>query len=383
MAVKGQAPPWQFVSAVLVGSALIISLQNEPVLGVISSTLTVVIYGLGLYLRQRSSGISLSTPVKSSPYVVGFIFTLVAVFNVLLEGGALRTSGPEALGVLLGQVGVAMATTATGLVLRQVLVLADPQERDAAEVYETLLEQVRHHWAEFAEIERSFVTLLDEFVATRQDMFEAETKASRRFSQALSAGRDEHIAASRKHLRATDQLIEDIIKAHASLTTETKQMTSKTGQQTKNLSESMHALISKVKDGGAQIEDNLAQLSKALNRGGSHLSTFADRIKNTASATEEVGARLVEAASDFGTGAQAASEQIRGMKEDLQRISGELGAMPSMIESSLAAIGARAEAVDRSLADRLAKLALEIASVQEILDDTIKALRHKLTRELG
>ena len=89
-------------------------------------------YTWALWVSQATYFVSHSPGTKTSPYILGFLLTLSALFILFLRGGDNLVSGDIDINMLLGQVGAAIMTTAVGLAARQILIATDSAEEQAA-----------------------------------------------------------------------------------------------------------------------------------------------------------------------------------------------------------------------------------------------------------
>ena len=126
---------WLFFAALVLGLAAIVTDWGSIWAWVLLPSAPIVAYSLALWVSQATYFVSHSPGIKTSPYILGFLLTLIALFNLFLRGGADLVSGDIDLNLLLGQVGAAIMTTAVGLVSRQILITTDPAEEQQQQVF--------------------------------------------------------------------------------------------------------------------------------------------------------------------------------------------------------------------------------------------------------
>lgn len=177
-----------FFAALVVGSALIIANWASLWAWVVLPAIPVVLYSAALCVSQAHFLVSHSWAIKSSPYILGFTLTLVALFNLFVRGGAELVDGTIDHDLFLGQVGAALTTTAVGLLARQVLITHDVQEEDQHQVFQSIASQLRKNTRDFDSAQRQLVSLIQEFVATREELFSQEEQAFERFLAGLESG---------------------------------------------------------------------------------------------------------------------------------------------------------------------------------------------------
>ena len=161
---------WLFFAALVLGIAAIVTDWGSIWAWVLLPSAPIVAYSLALWVSQATYFVSHSPGIKTSPYILGFLLTLVALFNLFLRGGADLVSGDIDLDLLLGQVGAAVMTTAVGLVSRQILITTDPAE-EQQQVFQSLAGELRRNASEFDSAQRKLVSLIQEFVGAREELF--------------------------------------------------------------------------------------------------------------------------------------------------------------------------------------------------------------------
>ena len=144
----------------------------------------VLAYGGVLLYAEKALLVSHSETTKNSPYFLGFLLTLIALFAVFY------TRPPEradlAWGFLVRQLGSALLTTIVGLAVRQSLFAYAPAQQEEDKFFRTIEEELRRSASQFRKTQDDFVQLLQEFIATREVLFSEEEKASRRYVENLT-----------------------------------------------------------------------------------------------------------------------------------------------------------------------------------------------------
>src|SRR6266487_45382 len=97
----------------------------------------VIVYGALLYIAQAFFLVSLDETVKDSPYFLGFLLTLSAIFKALGLASGLSSSG-GGQSSLLQAAGEAILPTLVGLFMRQALLSRDPAEDVRQAVFQSL-----------------------------------------------------------------------------------------------------------------------------------------------------------------------------------------------------------------------------------------------------
>ena len=177
-----------FFVALVAGVVLILWPWGSLLAWVVLPLLPVLLYSVALYVSQTKFLVSHSAAVKSSPYILGFTLTLAALFNLFWRGGADLVDGTIDQDLFLGQIGAAIATTAVGLIARQVLFTHDAVEEDQDRIFRSLASELRRNAKDFDLAQRQLVSLLKEFVATREQLFSLEEQAHQRFLSGLESG---------------------------------------------------------------------------------------------------------------------------------------------------------------------------------------------------
>jgi hypothetical protein len=136
-----------FSGCLLAGSMLIFIEWGKPV----TPSLPVVAYGLVLFYCQTHLYVQFNATTKDSPYFLGFLLTLIALFQILSSDLG-ESIGRE---FMVREVGAAVLTTVCGLFMRQLLLSRDPSEEAHDRVLQTLAEEIRRDTVEFHRAQNS------------------------------------------------------------------------------------------------------------------------------------------------------------------------------------------------------------------------------------
>ena len=177
-----------FFVALAAGVSLIVADWASLWAWIILPVVPVVFYGIALWVSQAHFLVSHSSAVKSSPYILGFTLTLIALFNLFIRGGADLVDGTIDEDLFLGQVGAAVATTAVGLLARQILITHDVDEEEQHQVFRSIAGQLRKNARDFEMAQRQLVFLIQDFVAAREELFSKEEQAFEKFLSGLESG---------------------------------------------------------------------------------------------------------------------------------------------------------------------------------------------------
>ena len=171
-------------SGTLAAGICAISIDNTAVRLAVP-TLLLALYGVLLWTSQTRFHVSHSYEVKTSPYILGFILTLVALFLLFWRFGSAITSGSGDADLIVSHAGTAILTTVVGLFLRQLLIASDPDEHRQDEVFQSLSQTLREHASEFDRGQKALVVLIKEFVGTREELFSREEDAFQKYISQL------------------------------------------------------------------------------------------------------------------------------------------------------------------------------------------------------
>ena len=277
-----------FLAALIAGILLILPNWGAVWAWVLMPVIPVVLYSAALYASQVRFLVSHTSAVKSSPYILGFTLTLLALFNLFLSGGAALLDGTIDQDLLLGQIGAAIATTAFGLLARQVLITHDAQEEVQHQVFSSLASELRRNAKDFDSAQRQLVSLIKEFVATREELFSREEQALERFLGGLESGSQiltKIQTTYPKRLRAaletfgTDVAALDKAVNHTTRTLAELCTTVKSGNQ--EVQESTSALLNQLSESSRKWGDASQAAMGALEASRSALRAREDGIGHT------------------------------------------------------------------------------------------------------
>ena len=155
---------------------------------VILPVVPVLLYSIALWVSQHFYLVSHSPAIANSPYILGFMLTLVALLDLFLRGGTSIVDGEIDQDLVLGRVGAAVATTAVGLLSRQVLITNNIQLEDQDQVFQSLARQLKKNARDFQSAQKQLVALIQEFVEAREELFSKEEQAYAKFLDDLDRG---------------------------------------------------------------------------------------------------------------------------------------------------------------------------------------------------
>ncbi len=169
-----------FAVAGVLSAVAIFAGVGQPML----PSLPLAAYGLLLLYVQKSDMVRLGGTVKDSPYFLGFILTLIALFRVLY--GLDLSKGLQTQGATFAsQVGGAILTTGVGLFFRQMLISIDRSEDDTDAEFHRLADQIRRDTVEFHQAQELLAKFILEFVKTREENFTREQRAFKKYIDRL------------------------------------------------------------------------------------------------------------------------------------------------------------------------------------------------------
>ena len=351
---------WLFFAALVLGLAAIVTDWGSIWAWVLLPSAPIVAYSWALWVSQTTYFVSHSPGIKTSPYILGFLLTLIALFSLFLRGGADLVSGNIDLDVLMGQVGAAIMTTAVGLVSRQVLVTTDPAEQHQQQVFQSLAGDLRRNASEFDSAQRKLVSLIQEFVGAREELFSREELAFQKFLGGLERGSQiltevettypkrlqSALSAMNKHVQALDQAVGDATRHVTDLSAAAKEGS----DGITNTGTRVEELLSK----SAQQWD---QASRSLT---SALTTSAGSLKQAAD----------EAA--------ALQSQLSGTQEALRSIVQNLKLLPEQARQAVEKIGSESKSAHDDVASLLSNLIQDAKAMNDVMDEVTTLLTRRV-----
>ena len=351
---------WLFFAALVIGLAAIVTDWGSIWAWVLLPSAPIVAYSLALWVSQATYFVSHSPGIKTSPYILGFLLTLIALFNLFLRGGADLVSGDIDLDLLLGQVGAAIMTTAVGLVSRQILITTDPAEEQQQQVFQSLAGELRRNASEFDSAQRKLVSLIQEFVGAREELFSREELAFEKFLGGLERGSQiltevettypkrlqSALSAMNKHVQALDQAVGDATRHVADLCAAAKEGS----DGITNTGNRVEELLSK----SAQQWD---QASRSLT---SALTTSAGSMKQAVDETA------------------ALQSQLSGTQEALRSIVENLKLLPEQTRQVVERIGSESKSAHDDVASLLSNLIQDAKAMNAVVDEVTTLLTKRV-----
>src|SRR3989442_1518324 len=209
-----------FAAGLAVGVAAIWFSQSPWI-----SALPVLVYGGGLLRAQTAHFVSLDESVKDSPYFLGFLLTLVALFKALTVAAtqlAAVSSGSSSDSsnlsrILLSAAATAILPTVAGLFMRQALLARDPSEDAREAVFESLAEELRKHTVAFSSSQKQLIRMIDEFVRTRRDQLTSEEGAAAAYVKHLETATHQLSTLAHSLANGTSAVHDELTRAAKTL----------------------------------------------------------------------------------------------------------------------------------------------------------------------
>ena len=361
-----------FVVALAAGALLVWKNWFQPW----GYVLPVFVYGGLLAYVQRSLYVEIDPTVKDSPYFLGFMLTLFGLAGIFLSLEE-SEAGQVAIGPIVGEAGAALMATVLGLFMRQLLLAVDPgsEERDA--VFRSLARQVRESTVEFHREQEKFVSLVREFVKSREKWFTREEKAFGLYVERLEAG-GELLGRLETDFPARITSLVGELEASATRISATTKVTSdefsswreeigkQIKQEGKAYSERLKKAGEAVEKSRSAVDDELSTLLKSLKVTVGQFATYSSKINSQLASQATSAHELVTALGLITTKAQQAKVELQSLA-DQARKSGK-----SLAESGQLA----RKTLDKSWNE----ISKDVAAIDQVLDDLSSILTERLRK---
>jgi len=196
-----------------------------------STSLIVVFYTFILLITQNYYQLSLSQNAQDSPYILGFLFTLISIYYSFSSLSVLNTEeSSKVVKLIFSNFGVALFTTIAGLIGRHVLKSYDPDLKRKKDRLEDMMETLQDGADKFIQSHENFLSLIDRFNNTYSDILDEEESVSIKHIEKLS----EVIEKLNSLEVRFPQGIDDLLTQIDTLSNEMRKISSKTLPDTKN-----------------------------------------------------------------------------------------------------------------------------------------------------
>ena len=258
-------------------------------------------------MSQAHFLVSHSSAVKSSPYILGFTLTLMALFNLFIRGGADLVNGTVDQDLFLGQVGAAVATTAVGLLARQFLITHDVQEEEQHQVFRSIANQLRKNARDFDSAQRQLVSLIQEFVATREELFSKEEQAFEKFLSGLESGSQILTEIETTYPKRLRSALDSVGSHLAEL-----------GELVAESSQNLRILTTTTKDGNQEVRDSV--------------STIVNQLSESSGQWEKASDGAIDALDSSRRALQERSTSLSELQQQFEGISASIDAATRSLE---------------------------------------------------
>lgn len=353
---------WLFLVALLFGTAMVLFDWGSILAWVLLPTIPIVVYSLALGASQVRYSVSHTPEIKTSPYILGFLLTLIALFGLFLRGGEDLISGDIDRNIMVGQIGAAIMTTAVGLVCRQVLITTDPAHDQREKVFRSLAGDLRRNATDFEMAQKRLVSLITEFVSTREELFEKEEQAFRKFMDGLERGSQiltEIETTYPKRLQAS------LATFHKNINTLDKAV----GEAVKNVGD----LSVAAKDGS----DGIVSTGKTVEELLSQSAQQWDQASRDLAVTLTSSTESLKLAADESLAVQ---NGLGDIQEAMQAVVQQLQLLPEQTSQIVQSIGMESTAAHENVASLVSNLLQDVKAVDAVMDEVTTLLTKHVER---
>jgi len=352
-----------FLVAFLLGSFAVLANWGSLLAWTILPTVPIIAYSFVLWTSQVHYSVSHGHEIKTSPYILGFLLTLVSLFGLFRKIGLDPLSRDiDDLELLVGQVGAALATTAVGLVSRQILITTDPAENQREKIFQSLAGDLRQNANEFDSAQRKLVSLIQEFVSSREELFSREEQAFQKFLDGLERGSQilteiettypqrlqETLSTFDKHLVTLDKTVSDAGQSVGDLCAAARERSEDLARTGRNVEEHMSESVQHWDDASRSLTTALNTSAESLKLATGEAVTLQSELKDTQGA-------------------------VRVIVEQLQLL-------PEQVGQVVQNIGVETTAANENTASLLSGLLQDVKAVDKIVDEVTELLTKQVER---
>ncbi len=319
----------------------------------------VIVYGALLYIAQAFFLVSLDETVKDSPYFLGFLLTLSAIFKALGLASGLSSSG-GGQSSLLQAAGEAILPTLVGLFMRQALLSRDPAEDVRQAVFQSLAQELKEHSSAFVGSQRQLVRLIDDFVTTRREQLGAEERAIAAYVAGL-----EKSTEVLGELGAT--VASDVRDIHKQLVDSATSLREKLDESASTASAASKRLANSIDQGMgvaiASLETNTTAVAD-------HLHSLVSRLASTHQEFNSLTSGLVtynEGLQSIGTAASASAAELSRLPDRLASLTAE--AASGLRDSLTQVTKGNAE-----VAEKIQRIASDLTELDNVFEELVQLL---------
>lgn len=288
------------------------------------------------------------------------MLTLVALLDLFLRSGTSIVNGEIDPDLFLGRVGAAVATTAVGLLSRQILATHNVQLGDQDQVFQSLARQLRRNAHDFQSAQQQLVALIQEFVAAREELFSKEEQAYAKFLDDLDRG-SQILARIETSYTARLSSALDALGSHIEkLETE---VTSATGD--------LRALTATAKQGTEEVRDSATALAGTLHDSSTLWRTASGEAVSSLDASNHAIRERVESLA-------ALQEKLDALSASIDATADSLGNVPQHARAMFERWDATSRANHEQIAALYSHLLADTKAMNAIVDEVAELLRKRV-----
>jgi hypothetical protein len=363
-----------------VGLAAGIALIVAPEAPLWAPIVPVVLYAAGLLYAQGRFLVRLDGTLKDSPYFLGFILTLFALYDTFTQLAA-SSAGAVAVGIVVGKAGAAILPTVAGLFLRQVLLSLDASEHAGEALFQSMAQEIRDRAAEFQRMHAGFLDLIREFTASREGMFAREEVAFARYVERLEAGastlgalQEAFPARAQELLGSVEGLARSLRLAGAEAARQVEGWDERWRTQAEDLRQRQLAETEEAGRAATAARDGLRrEMDELVSLVTTSVPTIATHVR---------GAEL--ALGEYAEGAQRLAGSLEGVRE---RADGAGEALAAITQGAAAAgatlqraAGEMTDQAGELFRERLAAARADLQAIDRLVDELAAVLARRIER---
>jgi len=338
----------------------------------------ILIYGGILWFAQWQYKVFLTLTDKNSPYFMGFLFTLIALFNLFAKSTEAITTK-----ILFTNLSIALITTIVGLVIRQIIHGSTTVPGSELESMRTLREHLQESLEDYNEAQSRILNLLEDYSINKNEILKNEKRISDKYLKALERATDIFAQLDQDF----SGRIQSFLKTFQDYTLEFQATVEELIPE--NFSQEIAQRFKGFHEGYIEkLESGIGNFQSSMQRISSEIITRAedDYVNSLKTSSETITSTLGDYSTSVGLLTIEMEENSNKIKDRFSEILANLSDYSDKTESikqnlaqTSGAFQTQIEVFDEAYQKRLSQFKSELESINGLIESFIEAVNKKLS----
>lgn len=337
----------------------------------------IILYGIILYIAQKKYFIDLLNSEKNSPYFLGFLFTLFALFHLFIRPADWVERE------IFRSLSIALITTVVGLMARQALFSFSSIPEGQREILRSLREELEENINKYNEAQSKILNLLEDYSKSKENILKDEKIISEKYISSLN-----RITLKFSELEKNfSEKIESLIKSLSEYIDEFQAAIDDVipsdlrGELSHKFDDFHRNYIKNLEKGVTDFQSSLERVStEMINKVETDFVPALQKSSEAISSTcKEYSTNVGLYSIDLEENSKKIMEKYKGISESLGDYLTKINSIRTNLEYVTDSFKKQAIALDESFETRLTHFSSELEEINKLIESFIEAVNKRLS----